>query len=193
MERKLLSFLIIFFIIFAVSCPTTGSVPANDPQTNEIPANNTQESKPPVQAAKPAPVEEAFDPATITQDYYASTMSEVQQFIEELNRVIRNRNYSAWRAALSQEYFDEISSPENLRQISELPAMTTRRIVLRSPQDYFTPVVVPSRANSRVDEIEFISLYRVKAFTTNTNRPNEEQRLRLYDLEKIDNSWKIIN
>ena len=136
---------------------------------------------------------ETFDPARVSQEYYVSTRVEVQQFIEGLNQIIRSRNYNAWRAALSPEHFAEISSPQNLREISELPAMKTRNIILRTPQDYFTHVVVPSRANSRVDDIEFISMNRVKAFTITTNRAGEEVRLRLYDLEKINNTWTIIN
>jgi len=71
--------------------------------------------------------------------------------------------------------------------------MRTRNIVLRTAEDYFQYVVVPSRADLRVDDIEFISRDRVKAFTITTSRAGEEQRLRLYDLEKIGNSWRIIN
>jgi hypothetical protein len=137
--------------------------------------------------------DEAFDPAVISQAYYDSTKEEVQHFIEDLNQIIRSRNYQAWRACLSREYFMEISSQENLRRISEQPAMKTRRITLRTAEDYFIHVVVPSRANLRVDDIEFVGRNRVKAFTITTNRAGEEQRLRLYDLEKIGNSWTIIN
>ena len=140
-------------------------------------------------------VEESFDPTTVSQEYYNFTLEEVQHFIFELNQIIRSRNYNLWRAALSDEYFREISSPKNLQQLSEQPAMTTRKIVLRTAQDYFTHVVVPSRANSRVDVIEFVSKNRVKAFTIIPNRVSggEPQRLRLYDLEKINDMWTIIN
>jgi uncharacterized protein YigE (DUF2233 family) len=50
-------------------------------------------------------------------------------------------------------------------------------------------VVVPSRANDRVDDIEFASQKRVKAYTVTPNGT----RLRLYDLEHIGDQWKIIN
>ncbi|WP_461245788.1 hypothetical protein [Treponema sp. R6D11] len=136
---------------------------------------------------------EAFDPTKVSQAKYVSTRDEVQKFIEQQNKFIRERNFDAWRSSLSDEYFAEISSKENLKRISDQPAMKTRRIVLRTAQDYFDYVVVPSRADLRVDEIEFISENRVKAFTMITNKAGEEQRLRLYDLEKIDNSWTIIN
>ena len=140
-------------------------------------------------------IEETFDPSTVSQEYYDATMEEVRHFINDLNRVISTRNYNLWRAALSDEYFREISSPVNLQQLSEQPAMKTRKIVLKTPQDYFTHVVVPSRANSRVDVIEFVNRNRVKAFTIIPNRISggEPQRLRLYDLEKINDIWTIIN
>jgi hypothetical protein len=134
-----------------------------------------------------------FDPSRISQQHYNTTREEVQRFIEELNLIIRNRDFNAWKGSLSPEYFLEISSPENLRRVSDLPAMRTRRIVLRTAEDFFQHVVVPSRADLRVDDIEFISMNRVKAFTITTNRAGEEVRLRLYDLEKIGNTWTIIN
>jgi hypothetical protein len=140
-----------------------------------------------------AEAEEEFDPEHVSEEYYTMTKEDVQRFIEELNHIISTRNYNAWKNALSPEYFAEISSPQNLQQLSELPAMRTRRIVLRTAEDYFIYVVVPSRANSRVDDIEFISRDRVKAFTITTNRVGEVQRLRLYDLERNGNMWKIIN
>ncbi|MDR0302539.1 MAG: hypothetical protein LBI04_09550 [Treponema sp.] len=134
-----------------------------------------------------------FNPNQVSQAQYTSTKEDVQHFMEELNQIIRRRDYNSWKAALSPEYFEKISSSENLQQVSELPAMKTRRIVLRTAEDYFINVVVPSRANSRVDDIEFIGENRVKAFTIMTNKAGEEQRLRLYDLEKTGNIWKIID
>jgi hypothetical protein len=177
MKGRIPGILILLGVISVVSC-TSGPKPE---ETQAAPVTNTTVRQ------------DDFDPSKVTQEQYSSTMDEVQHFIEELNRVVRSRNYNAWRAALSPDYFASISSPENLQEISEQPAMKTRRIVLRSAQDYFTHVVVPSRANSRVDGIEFIGHSRVKAFTINTNRAGEEQRLLLYSLEKIGDSWKIIN
>jgi len=136
---------------------------------------------------------DVFDPTRVSQQHYTSTRDEVRGFIENLNRIITSRNYEQWKSCLSEEYFEEISSQKNLQEISAQPAMRTRRIVLRTPEDYFQYVVVPSRADLRVDDIEFVSMNRVKAFTITHNRAGEEVRLRLYDLEKIGNSWTIIN
>jgi hypothetical protein len=136
---------------------------------------------------------EAFDPQKVTQEQYQATIAEVQKFVEEQNKNIKSKNFEAWKRSLSPEYFAQISSAENLKNWSELPGMKTRNIVLRTAQDYFYNVVVPSSTDLHVKEIEFISANKVKAFTIVINKAGEEQRLRLYDLEKINNSWRIIN
>ena len=137
----------------------------------------------------PPPQEATFDPGSITQEVFDTTKLEVQQLIDTLNRIIRSRDFNGWLGNLSEEYRAQISSPDFLQQISDSPALKSRNIVVTTPQEYFTNVVVPSRANDRVDDIEFVSQQRVMAYT-NTNRG---QRLRLYDLEKIEDKWKIVN
>jgi len=39
-----------------------------------------------------------FDPTRVSQAQYASTRDEVRSFIENLNQIIRSRNYEAWKA-----------------------------------------------------------------------------------------------
>ena len=188
MSNNKLQLLFILIVILALSCSSNPKQEQKGEEKAAATETGAQENT--VQVVKS---EETFNPSSVSREYYDTTMDEVKHFINDLNHVISTRNYNSWRAALSDGYFREISSQENLQQISQQPAMMTRRIVLRTPEDYFTYVVVPSRANSRVDDIEFISRNRVKAFTVNVTRTGEVQRLRLYDLEKIGNTWKIIN
>jgi len=146
---------------------------------------------------KGAAIEETFDPSKVSQEQYVTTRQNVQRFIENINNVITKKDFNTWRSALSSEYIAEISSPENLDRISETKIMKDRKIVLRNLEDYFNHVVVPSRANvnNRVDniDIEFAGENRVKAFAIRTTNAGEEQRVRLYDLEKDGDLWKIIN
>jgi len=136
-----------------------------------------------------------------SQEVYDNTLAEVQRFIENLNKTISSRNFSQWREALSDGYFEHISSREFLAQVSESSALQARKIVLRSANDYFTNVVVPSRANSQVDEIEFVDDNTVRAYyvenrsvrNANNETVTETRRLRLYELVKVDNNWKISN
>ena len=123
---------------------------------------------------------------------YRSVLIEVGAFTDRFNNIIRNRNYNAWKNILSDEYFSYISSPEFLRNISEMPMMRTRGIVLRTSEDYFINVVVPSRANVlRVDDIEFNDQQTVTAYYLLTIQ-SQITRLRAFQLRKINNEWKII-
>ena len=168
--------LLLLFILFS-GC---GSQAAT--QTEEV---QTVEEDPP-----DLPPEAEFDPGSISRELFESTKSEVKKYIEELNGIIRRRDYGAWKAHLSEGYFRNISSPDFLRSTSEMPMLKMQRIVLERTEDYFTHVVVPSRANARVDDIEFTSQNRVKVFTIDTRN---DERLRLYELEQTGNTWKIIN
>ncbi|MDR0497563.1 MAG: hypothetical protein LBH42_08120 [Treponema sp.] len=190
-------FLVLSIVLVVVpSCSTGPQTPASpDPVAPALaPAPAPSQETPPTR-------EEAFDPGRISQEVYATTMTEVQTFINDLNRIIRARDYNAWVDHLSESYFREISSREFLEEKTEElyrrdqaaaqfmgrdPKMVDKKI-LRTARDYFDNVVVPSRSNDRVDDIDFVLENRVKAYTED-NRGN---RLILYDLEVIDSKWKI--
>ena len=159
------------------------------PQEN-LPQNGVQEEK-------------VFDPESITREKFETAKADVQALISELNRIIRAKNYNAWRGHLSDSYFKEISSEAFLEEKTEElyrrdqivaqnvgrdPKRVSKKI-LRTSKDYFDNVVVPSRSNDRMDDIDFVSENRVKAYTVD----NRGQRLVLYDLEIIESKWKIIN
>jgi hypothetical protein len=135
------------------------------------------------------PPEAEFDPGSISQEVFENTKTDVRLYIEKLNGIIRSKNYEGWKAHLSEDYFRHISSPDFLKSTSEMPMLERHGIVLERTEDYFTYVVVPSRANARVDDIEFTGQNRIKVFTIN----NRNERLRLYELEQTGNTWKIIN
>jgi len=136
---------------------------------------------------------ETFDPERISQELYLSTREEVQQFINQLNAIIRARNFNAWRDTLSPEYLAYLSSPDFLRQVSNEPLMRAQNRTLRNLNDYFIHVFVPSRNPDRIQtnniDIVFINQSVVRAYTITTSG----DRQTLYTLERINNSWKIIN
>ena len=186
---KYMKHLLTIGLILPVLLISCGAKPALKTEEPLIVEEQTVTKAPAEQAPVEQPMAAEFDPGIITQEYYESTKTDVQQYISELNGIIRNKNYNSWKANLSDEYFREISSPEFLKVTSEWPALKNRKIVLKTAQDYFTYVVVPSRANSVVDDIEFTCKNRVKVYTLNSRN----ERLRLYELEQTGNTWKIIN
>jgi hypothetical protein len=156
--------------------------PAQTAKPSVAPENPRQESA--GVSEQPQPAAEVFDPASITKEEYDAAKAEVQQLIQKLNGIIRARNYTSWVSYLGEDYFKLISSREYLDQIK-----ATYNLALNDVREYFNKVVVPSRTNDRVDDIKYISQNRVIVYTIS----QKGDRLRLYDLEKTDEGWKIIN
>jgi len=160
-------------------------------------------AKAPVEA--PVSVETIFDPNNITEEEFLATKTEITALISDLNNIIKTRNFTAWVLNLSSSYYAEISSrkflndrTEELYRRDQIVAQNTGRDpnmvekrVLRTAMDYFNYVVVPSRANDRLDDISFISESHVRAYTVDERRGG--QRLVLYELAHINDTWKIIN
>jgi len=152
-------------------------------------------------ATAPNKEEPGSDSVLVSQEVYDHTLTEVKLFVDSLNTIIRNKNYSGWRNALSDRLFAHISSPEFLGNASESNLLRSKKIVLKTPGDYFTNVVVPSRSNSQVDEIEFtvkgtVKVYYLERLEKKSNSGAvtvEVRRLRLYELEKSGDTWKIID
>ncbi|MDX9958310.1 MAG: hypothetical protein RBT68_07695 [Spirochaetia bacterium] len=117
------------------------------------------------------------------------TFTDVKRLIQNLNTVIQTRNYDLWTTNLTDDYLEYWSDPETLARLSESPVLRRQNITLTTLRDYFIHVVYPSRQNDRVDDIEFIGETRIKAIIINP----KGERLVLYNLEKIGDTWKIAN
>ena len=195
MDMKRIGIVFCLALWFFISCqneaePVQPKAPGSSQGTAaEKQPEPVQQTQPKTETNPSTPPTVVFDPSSVTREERETTMADIQQLIERLNGIIRAKNYNAWVSNLSPNYFALISSPEYLNRISQSNALTSQKIVLKSAQDYFTHVVVPSRTNDRVDDIEFESHTRVKAYTIN----NRGERLRLYDLERTGNEWKIVN
>ena len=177
---------LVILALFGVSCETTPPVEAAPPETV---ITQPPEVLEPTVIPEQTPVEETleyiFDPDSISQEVFETTKADIQQLVMDLNRIIRANNYNAWLTYLSDEYRVMINSKEFLDNIKErFPVFRNR---LNTARDYFTYVVVPSRANDQVDDIEFTSEDEVTAYTLDSNR----QRLILYHLKYIEGNWKI--
>ncbi len=129
----------------------------------------------------------AFDPALVSVELKQTTFTDISGLIETLNTIIRQKDFEGWKTYLTADYSAHYSDPAVLAEMSQEPALKRYNVVLRTMRDYFTFVVFPSRQNMRLDDIEFIDENRVRAITINT----KEERLVLYNLEKIGDTWKI--
>lgn len=122
----------------------------------------------------------------VSEEVYEQTFEEVEQTIARLNTIIQQRDFQAWKSYLTDEYEQEYSDPETLAEWSESTLLQRNEITLRSMEDYFNYVVVPSRSNARLDDLEFVDENTVEAYMNVRGR-----RALLYLLENEDGVWKI--
>lgn len=136
---------------------------------------------------EPVPDEPYFNPTIVSREEYDTAKSDIQTLVDDLNRIIRAGNYNTWLTYLGDDYRRRINSREFLSDLVEKYPVFRGRI--NTTRDYFNFVVVPSRANDRVDDIEFVTKNEVKAYTEDA----AGQMLVLYFLENINGQWKITN
>jgi hypothetical protein len=151
------------------------------PQTNE--ARGTAEAQIRKEAAN-----RNFDPRSITREEKEKVRENVNTYVTQLNSIIKNKRYEVWVGHLSPEWQSYLASRQNLAQASQAERLRNNSppIVLKSLFDYFINVVYPSRQNLRIDDIEFVNENRVKAYMMNNG-----QRLRVYELERNGDTWRI--
>lgn len=153
---------------------TTGEENRDDNNDNH-PSSSTETNK----AEEP-------DEYSQTDVEYNAILNEIEIVIEQLNRIIRNREYQIWLTYLTEEYKEKKGNTAYLKELSENPVIKNQNIVLRSLKDYFFYVVVPSRYNVKLDKISIIDKNHVKAYMYMNN-----EFIILYYLEKQDDEWKI--
>jgi hypothetical protein len=122
----------------------------------------------------------------VSREVYDRTFEEIGEFIDKLNLIIRSSDYDSWLGFLSPEYIRVTADPAYLKEQSEKPLLMQANIQLHDLRDYFVHVVVPSRTQATVDEIEFLDEKRVKAIAVLRGT-----RVILYLLERDDGQWKI--
>ncbi|MDR2159459.1 MAG: hypothetical protein LBP23_05260 [Treponema sp.] len=200
--------LALLFPMLVISCGT-------NPETDTGPVQHSGPAEP--VPAVSAPRAYDFDPDNVSKDIYDVTKTEVEQLIGKLNVIIAARDYDAWVSYLEDRYREKISSPAFLKEVSDSEFMKMQKKTIRTPQEYFLNVVVPSRSNNRVDDISFITENKVRVIQFNQRRrrppsdPDELAKLQaggaelrdgwlyensreiFYELEKNQDVWKIVD
>ena len=129
---------------------------------------------------------EAAEKFVVTEEVYQKTFEEIEGIIAELNAIIRARDFARWERRLTGAYRERSSSPDFLAEVSQSAALKKNGVTLRSLEDYFNQVVVPSRSAVKLDELAFVDATHVKAITV-----IQEEAYILYWLVREDGTWKI--
>ncbi|MDR1932238.1 MAG: hypothetical protein LBQ57_05365 [Spirochaetales bacterium] len=135
---------------------------------------------------------EAEDPLVkITQEEYDKTFAEVEAVIEELNTTIKAKNMQKWESYLTPKFRSHLTSRQYLAELNDSPLLKRNNITITNLKEYFDTVVVPSRANVRLDDLKFTDAQRVQAYMTISNKDNVKENILIYQLEKTGADWKI--
>ena len=121
-----------------------------------------------------------------TVELYKKTFNEVQAVIAELTRIIAEGDYNQWLTYLTTDYVGRTGSPAFLDEASQAGVLKKNGIVLTNLQDYFNNVVVRSRLQAKLEDINFVDATHVKAITRVQGAP-----VILYYLVQEDGRWKV--
>jgi hypothetical protein len=126
------------------------------------------------------------DQFVATEELYKKTFDEVQDAIADLTRIIADGDYPQWLAYLTADYVRTTSSKAFLEDVSHSGVLKKNGIVLKNLEDYFNNVVVRSRLQARLEDINFVDATHVKAITTIQGSP-----VILYYLVNEEGRWKV--
>ena len=194
--------LLIFFIFFSIFGCSSSPPEAPEPEIEE-PAEPEPEPEPEPEIEEPETEPEAEEPEetvadlepaepepeedfVVTEEVFSQTFSDIESLIQRLNSIISASKFEKWQEYLTEEYKNHYSKEETLRELSNRPILQKYNIRLTSLKDYFNYVVVPSRSDVRLDDLFFQDNNHVKAIMI-----IDDQRVILYQLEKVDGEWKI--
>jgi len=195
--KQILSFAIILSLLLFVSCVTnTGQNKiateiTKNPETVPVPGTTTTKTATTTQPTTTSTNELdtiviKFDTVAITKLTFENTKTEMQLVVEELNKITLEKDYTKWLTWLSDEYKQTYSDPATLEKVSA--SLPIKGIKLKTLQDYFEYVFVPSRQNMRVDDIQFVSPTRVYVIMEITPKSPAA----IYILEKTPSGWKLV-
>ena len=143
-----------------------------------------KEAQPTVpQKVEPHPSTDHF---VATEELYKKTFNEVQAVIAELTRIIAEGDYPQWLTYLTTDYVSRTGSPAFLNEASQAGVLKKNGIVLTNLQDYFDDVVVRSRLQAKLEDINFVDETHVKAITRIQGAP-----VILYYLVQEEGRWKV--
>ena len=111
MKKFCISLILPFILILSCETVPTQSemeflldlLEVDEPISVALPPEPLPEPPPQTTAPMEEPfiADQAFDPANISEDLYETTKAEIQDIIQKLDIIIRDRNYNAWLGYLS--------------------------------------------------------------------------------------------
>lgn len=121
----------------------------------------------------------------VSMDTYELDKKIILAKIAELNEVMKSKNYKAWIGYIDRNSVDYWSQKKNLSAVSK--QLPVKGLNLRTLEDYFNYVFIPSRMGRRIDEIRYISSTSIKAVQVK----NADDVIIFYNFKKVNGEWLV--
>ena len=97
---------------------------------------------------------------------------------------MKSRDYKSWLKFIEPNSINYWSQRKNLSSASK--QLPVKGIQLKSLEDYFNYVFIPSRMGRQIDEIRYISSSSIKAVQV-----REDDTVIFYNFKKINDEWFV--
>lgn len=121
---------------------------------------------------------------TVSMETYEQDKKIILKKIAELNVIMKDKDYKSWLNYIEQSSIDYWSMKSNLSSVSK--QLPVKGLNLKTLQDYFNYVFIPSRMGRKIDEIRYLSSSSIKAVQI-----RNDDTIVFYNFKKIDGEWLV--
>ena len=188
MKNFLLCLITGFSVLFfsCVSTKTADSVPAAE-------KNTTKQSSAAESARTITKEDEEYNKAisemspssSVSKDTFEADRKDILSLIESLDAVMARKDFNRWKTFVEPSSLAYWQNPRNLAKASS--RLPVKGITIRTLEDYFNYVFIPSRKGRVVDQIRYINSESVKAIQVT----KENSVIVYYNFIKTGGRWLI--
>lgn len=177
--KKIITLLTLMSIFTLVSC-VSGAQESEEPKTS-APTVTVQKTEAQLEYERAI---ENINGTQISMETYEMDKKIILQKIAELNTIMKDKNYKSWLNYIEQSSINYWSMKSNLSTVSK--QLPVKGLNLKTLEDYFKYVFIPSRMGRRIDEIRYISSTSIKAVQV-----RNDETIVYYNFKKIDDDWLV--
>ncbi len=178
MNKKLLITAISFSLLFTLfSCESSKQEPASDKGKQEV-AKSTESD---------AEYKRSIGEISVSKSTFEMDKKEISKKVSELNVIMREANYQRWLSYIDDESIKYWSSQKNLSMASQKLPKSLKGFKLRSLEEYFKFVFIPSRTGRNIDEIRYINENSINAVQIK----EDGSPIIYYTFIKVNGRWLV--
>ena len=192
----------LFLMNFLISCEEEKSAkkpetvvqkPVTPPPAPEVKQEEKKPELPPPEPEKKDEADEEYIRSTnnlnndekVSKQEFNEDKAAILKIIEEMSEIMENQDVDDWLKYIEPDSIKYYKNPINLQKAQK--KLPNKSIRLKTINDYFKYVFIPSRKRSKVDEIRYISKTNIKAVQVK----DDKSIVVYYYFTKINGKWYV--